>query len=244
MRDPVAEVRPAVDVDALARSVRQKHVALQDAERAEKRTAEQAEQAREAAGRLRLDLGRSLIQARKGWPARGPKAKGWGDFLREQGIGEQSAREWMRLAGYVEEISKPDGDGFEIPTRREMQEAQRPRKVDEPAPAPPPSDFLRAPDPPRPWTEDPAPVVSLSTYQPAPVAAGLDEDVLGEISRQADDVDRKAQALRSAAQRLTGLLGEHQASVTGPRAALARAAILRAKTAIQDCYALTSGDGQ
>lgn len=55
----------------------------------------------------RLEKGRILVTARKMYPARGPKAKGWGDLLRRLRIDEDTALRYMRLAGHVdEEISR------------------------------------------------------------------------------------------------------------------------------------------
>ena len=117
MRDLGTLITPAIDIAQIGRRVRDAHAALQAAEQEEKRTAEAAEAAREEAGRRRLELGRMLMRARTAWPARGPRAKGWGDFLRDQGIEERSARNWMALAGYAEEISETDADVSEIPAR-------------------------------------------------------------------------------------------------------------------------------
>lgn len=73
MRDPVAIVAPAVDVDA-------------------------SRPRPKAPLHVRVRTGRELIEARKAWPARGPTAKGWGEFLRDAGIEERTARVWMALA--------------------------------------------------------------------------------------------------------------------------------------------------
>lgn len=97
---------------------------MRDAERAEKATSEKAKEARDAADRRRLEVGQLLCEKRKNWPARGPKAKGWSEFLLKCGILPQSALEWMRLAGYVE-ISKPDESGLEIPSRRQVEAARK-----------------------------------------------------------------------------------------------------------------------
>jgi hypothetical protein len=46
----------------------------------------------------RLELGLALLRARVAWPERGPKAKGWGEFLKREGIAESTARHYMDLA--------------------------------------------------------------------------------------------------------------------------------------------------
>lgn len=59
--------------------------------------------------RARLELGRALIEARKAFPSRGPKAKGWGEFLDSIGIPQQRASDWMRYAGLAE-VSPSGGE--------------------------------------------------------------------------------------------------------------------------------------
>lgn len=127
----VVELRPAVDVRQAARAVRKAHVALQDAERAESQAAEVHGQKADEAARRRLELGRELILARKAWPARGPNAKGWGDFLRDAGIDDATARRYMALAGYAEEVSLTDDRVSEtVPTYREAGIDRRERKAE------------------------------------------------------------------------------------------------------------------
>ncbi len=46
----------------------------------------------------RLALGLSLLEARKAWPASGPDARGWGEFLEDIAIGQRSARRYMKTA--------------------------------------------------------------------------------------------------------------------------------------------------
>jgi hypothetical protein len=61
---------------------------------------------------------------RKAFPARGPKAKGWGEFLARQGIEQSTALNYMKLAGYVEVSASADGDA-EIPTQRQVNAARK-----------------------------------------------------------------------------------------------------------------------
>lgn len=138
-RDLGTIAQPVVDIAALAARVRAQHVELQRAEAREATTAAEAkkatsvaESARDEAAKRRLELGRSLVEARKAWPSRGPKAKGWGVFLKDAGIEERSARDWMALAGYMHhEVSEPGVVGSEIPTRREVAEARRQERLPE-----------------------------------------------------------------------------------------------------------------
>lgn len=89
---------------------------------------------REQQARLRLELGRALVEVRKQWPARGPKAKGWGEFLEREGIEERTARNYMELAGYADEISETHADDSEtqVPTYADAGIDKRPRKGGEP----------------------------------------------------------------------------------------------------------------
>ena len=60
-----------------------------------------AQELRQAQRELTRDvvgLGRELLAIRKCWPARGPNAKGWGDFLAAVGISQDSALRYMNLA--------------------------------------------------------------------------------------------------------------------------------------------------
>jgi hypothetical protein len=126
-----AIIESAIDITQIAAEVRKAHIALRDAEAAEQRAEVEHEKASELAARRRLELGQRLVKARKAWPSRGPKAKGWGDFLREQGIGEDSALRYMALAGHVE-VSRTGDDEREIsvPTYADIGIDKRPRKSD------------------------------------------------------------------------------------------------------------------
>lgn len=46
----------------------------------------------------RLECGRMLLRIRVAWPERGPKAKGWGEFLKKEGIDDSTALRWMDIA--------------------------------------------------------------------------------------------------------------------------------------------------
>jgi hypothetical protein len=46
----------------------------------------------------RRDLGLRLLGCRTFWPKRGPKAKGWGQFLAEIGLEDRTARRYMTAA--------------------------------------------------------------------------------------------------------------------------------------------------
>lgn len=143
MKDPIAIIETSVDECAAA--VRAAFSALREAEARATKAAEKAAASREKSERdsavasrtaeeakvRRLELGRELVKARKAWPARGPKAKGWGELLEREGIEQQTALNYMRLAGFVDEISQTDGHVLEIPTYAEAGIDRRPRARDD-----------------------------------------------------------------------------------------------------------------
>lgn len=103
MRKPAAIVEAAVDLEKL---------------RAQWDLACGAESRAETSlGEARLKKGRLLVEARKAFPARGPKAKGWGELLAKWGIDDETARRYMKLAGYVEDF--PQSEGNHVPTYAE-----------------------------------------------------------------------------------------------------------------------------
>jgi hypothetical protein len=127
-----AIIESAIDITQIAAEVRKAHIALRDAEAAEQRAEAEHEKASENAARRRFELGQGLIKARKAWPARrGPKAKGWGEFCREQGFTTDQALDWMKYAGFVE-LSGTDLDDPEskAPTYADAGIDKRPRKSD------------------------------------------------------------------------------------------------------------------
>jgi hypothetical protein len=134
----IAIVAPAVDIEQIGRAVHAAHVALRDSDARLAKSETRVVADRDENARCRLALGRSLTEARKAWPARGPKAKGWGEFLMRQGIEQSTALNYMRLAGYVEVSASLGGDA-EIPTQREVNAARKPA----PDPDSPPDDWVR-----------------------------------------------------------------------------------------------------
>lgn len=112
---PPAEVRMSVAGDREA-LVCDAIVALAEAESSELRW-------RDTAAQRRLELGRALVAARGCWPARGPKAKGWGELLARVELEERTARRYMQLAGYVDEVSdtvsETPGPTASVPTYAE-----------------------------------------------------------------------------------------------------------------------------
>jgi len=99
--------------------------ALEQVEKSTKRV----EHWKKEADRERLETGRALAAVRPRWPSRGPNARGWGKYLAKEGIHEQSAREWMHLAGFVDEqVSKSniiDLENSPLPTQRQVTAARK-----------------------------------------------------------------------------------------------------------------------
>jgi len=126
MRDEIAIVE--LDTAPHAAAIQAALAALREARSHEDRASERLETARQATARARIDLGRALMAARELWPARGPRAKGWGAFLADQRVDQDVALDAMKYAGFVEarftgtyrEIS-PD----ELPTLRDAGIDQR-----------------------------------------------------------------------------------------------------------------------
>jgi len=113
MRDEIAIVEN-VQVRA-AEAFRAAHRALREAETRERRAAETLREAMQASARARVSLGVALLEARKAWPQRGPRAKGWGDLLASEGIDDATAWRYMRLAESPEAQLSLTGEG-NVPT--------------------------------------------------------------------------------------------------------------------------------
>lgn len=104
MPKPIAAIVESVHEQAFA-DVRARHAEYRElsaqAERATKRRtdAERIENtAIQKRDEKRIEVGRALLRARMAWPERGPKAKGWGEYLRKEGIDDSTALRWMDLA--------------------------------------------------------------------------------------------------------------------------------------------------
>lgn len=126
---------PAIVESDLARHVAAVDKAMSrfdEAKRGEDAAEQRVAAARQVTARARLELGRALIAARACWPARGPKAKGWSDFLRVRVLDPDVALDAMRYAGFVEEFpGTPDDVPGNLPTLREAGIDVRPRAADQ-----------------------------------------------------------------------------------------------------------------
>lgn len=99
MKPIPAIIEPAqIDIDAIRKHLHVEFAGERDDVRNAERHEAAAQSARESAKQRRLRIGGLLAKARIAWPERGPKAKGWGDFLREFGISEDSALRYIAEA--------------------------------------------------------------------------------------------------------------------------------------------------
>lgn len=108
IRDLGAEIQPTGQVERLFDEAKSLIVEINNTE--------------ESLSARRLRLGQVLVKARRAFPSRGPKAAGWGKFLEELKIGQDTALNYMKLAGYVEaneEISRNVRETGELPTYRQ-----------------------------------------------------------------------------------------------------------------------------
>lgn len=88
----------AIDIDLIASQIT---VALQgehDAERTASRYEGLAFDARETARVRRVEIGTLLLKARPAWPASGPNAKGWSEFLARVKLDDSTAVRYMHEA--------------------------------------------------------------------------------------------------------------------------------------------------
>jgi hypothetical protein len=127
VRTESAIIAPAIDLDQVSREILREHIALQDAERKLKAMEIKTDEQRQACERRRLEIGRMLAAVRPSI-----KRGGWYAFIEKLAIGADSAERWMRLAGYVEEITRTEGDvrvnEARVPTLRDAGIDKRPRK--------------------------------------------------------------------------------------------------------------------
>ncbi len=107
--------------------------ALRESLNHESKAEERAATARQVTARCRLALGRELMAARMLWPQRGPKAKGWGEFLANARIDQDVALDAMKYAGFVAEDISRDEPG-NLPTLAAAGIDKRPRLELVPAP--------------------------------------------------------------------------------------------------------------
>jgi hypothetical protein len=92
---PAIVEKAQVDVELIERQLIVEIAGERDDVRNAERHEGLAAAARESAEARRKRIGALLAKARAAWPARGPNAKGWGEFLRKVNIGEDTALRYM-----------------------------------------------------------------------------------------------------------------------------------------------------
>lgn len=211
----IAALVEGVDVGQLARDILRAHVEYQDGERTLQAAERKTEGLREEQRRRRVEIGRMLIEAK-----RGIKHGGWEPYLLKLGIESQRASEWMRLAGHAETKSPASphvGDLVSrqvpgnVPTLRDAGIDKRPRKRDE-QPDEPVSRTVQEIKPPPTAPAEPEEEPSLVASWKRDISkalVGLDKIIMGYAKswpkRSRSDL---ARTLRSVAERIESMTGE------------------------------------
>ncbi len=104
MSKPIpAIVERAFDVEHSLSVIAVALAGMRDAGKTAARHEQLSAAARETEKLRRLEVGRELLKARAAWPARGPNAKGWGEYLARAQLAESTARM------YLDEARDPQG---------------------------------------------------------------------------------------------------------------------------------------
>jgi hypothetical protein len=121
-------------VDEIADQIIETHRLMHEAEAAAAEHERKATDSRDAASMRRFEIGKLLIRARAAWPERGPKAKGWGEFLSRVQIDQVTAWRYMQIAGATEISFSSGGDVKETPPRTYAEAGidNRPRSEEQP----------------------------------------------------------------------------------------------------------------
>ncbi len=86
-----------------------------DAGNAAARHEQLAGAARETQRLRRLEIGRELLKVRAAWPASGPRAKGWSEFLERVKLDDSTAVRYMQEARTGKVHGEPPGDSAQKP---------------------------------------------------------------------------------------------------------------------------------
>lgn len=190
MRNPAAEVSPAVDLARLSSE-------WDLLEGREQRTLAE----------IRLAKGKLLVEARKSFPTTG-RGAGWAEHLRKWKIDDETARRYMKLAGYVEKL--PQSEAVSAPpTYAEAGIV----KVREPTPV------------------DVRPVVIDET----PNVLDMPTDDLSDIADISNGIQRHARSLFNLAQRLAGAQANKTGVLVSPQVLNGlKAEVLSARAQLND----------
>jgi hypothetical protein len=200
------EVRAALTIEDARRRAGAAYAAVVQAEGAEVAATKEVARRREEAARARLDCGRELAAIRKAWPKRGPRAKGWGDFLAEVGINQKTAYNLMSLAGYVEEreISETEEGVSETPKLPTVREVAEARKAQPAAPE----------------DEETAAVAPSRAAELA-----LSHGWQAQLAELVEDIQRYVKAAFGKAEQIERICTEHEAALGSPSLLTTRSAV-------------------
>lgn len=178
----------------------------------------------------RLEKGRILVQARTLYPAKGRTDGGWSKLLAKLRCPEQTARDYMKLAGYTDALPKDSHEvrGNTVPTYAEagIVKDQRAHPV-------------------------PVPVESTSTALAFPVggAAGpiltpgiVSETWAEDMESLAEQMIRSARSMFSAAEQLDALCRQRQAAISSAKFASIPTHLLAAQASIASTLRIFKGE--
>jgi len=133
----------AADIDLARERVIVDLAGERDDIRIAERHEQQAAAARESAKARRLRIGAQLCKVRPAWPERGPKAKGWGEFLASVKLDDSTALRYMNeyrdptgFAQQQRKLSETAGDDGPEGERSELAQGGAPQLALVPDPAP------------------------------------------------------------------------------------------------------------
>jgi hypothetical protein len=208
--DRPAEIRPAVDIAKLSR---QWDLACGREERTEKSLAE-----------IRLEKGKLLVEARKAFPAKGPKAAGWGQLLAKWHIEERTARNYMSLAGYVESVSETFSDtptyaeaGIVKPTAKQLPGYQSSAE----------------------WERQHRDPREIETFAPRTTVS---ENWADDMETLAEQMIRSARSMFSAAEQLDALCRQRSAAISSAKFASIPTHLVAAQASIASTLRLFKGE--
>lgn len=189
-----------VDINQIARDIMRDLVAYQDGERALAAAEKRTEGLREEQARRRIEIGRQLVEAK-----RGIRHGGWLPYLEKLGIAARTAQEWMAEAGYMDGAKNAaNQDAAHLPSRVAAGIDKRPRRRDE-QPDRPRETAARA----ELVVEEPSSLFASWKHDLSRALVGLDKMIMGYAKswpkRSRSELVR---TLRSVADRVEGLAGD------------------------------------
>jgi len=191
----------------------------------------------------RLEKGRLLVAVRTNYPARGPKAKGWGELLRRLRVEESTAWRYMELAGAVPEVScTMQETPVDVPTYTEAGIVRSDRKTTILQAA---VDLARFPHEwddvqslaEKPWAHDDIELPPSRLI--APIVSG---SWVEDMESLAGQMIRAARSMFSAAEQLDALCRQRQVAISGAKFASIPTHLLAAQASIASTLRIFKGD--